>query len=66
VPGRDIHTRSQLHAVEGLARRNRLEGDHNVVRASEFESVAQTISLSPRPHGANCAAPTYWYDHTLL
>ena len=46
----DIGKRSQVHAVERLARGDRLEGDHNVVRASEFESmVTQTILLSPLP-----------------
>jgi hypothetical protein len=51
MAGSDVHTRSQVQAVEGLTRRNRLEGNHNVVRASEFESVvAQTIPfISDRP-----------------
>jgi hypothetical protein len=48
VAGGDIGARSQMVAIEGLACGNWLEGDHNVVRASEFESaVAQTILLSP-------------------
>jgi len=43
MTGRDIGERSEVQAVEGLACRNWLEGDHNVVRASELESmVAQT------------------------
>jgi hypothetical protein len=57
VPGSDVHARNQVHAVEGLARRNGFKGDHNVVRASEFESVAQTISFSPhqKRHGTPTA-----------
>src|SRR3984885_4416573 len=63
----DIHARSQVQAVEGLARRNRLKGNHNVVRASEFESVvAQTIPfVSDRPLNELLRC-NYWYDHTLL
>jgi hypothetical protein len=38
-----------VHAVEGVAGWNRLEGNHNVVQASEFECVAQTIPFSPYP-----------------
>ena len=67
MAGSDVHARSQVQAVEGLARRNRLKGNHNVVRASEFESVvAQTIPfISDRPL-SELLRRNYWYDHTLL
>jgi hypothetical protein len=66
VPGSDVHARRQVQAIEGLARRNGFKGDHNVVRASEFESVAQTILLSPMSSLSELLAAKYWYDHTLL
>lgn len=44
----DIGARGQMQTIKGLACNNWLEGDHHVVRASEFECVvAQTILLSP-------------------
>lgn len=67
VPRGDVGTRGQMQAVEGLAGSDRLEGDHNVVRASEFESVvAQTVLLSLARGYASYFDAKHWYDHTLL
>ncbi len=54
MSGRDVGERGQAQTVERLACGKRLEGDHNVVRTSEFESlVAQTVLLSPVHRWAN-------------
>jgi hypothetical protein len=45
-----------MQAVEGLACGDWLEGDHNVVRTSEHESVAaQNVLLSPVHQRANAS-----------
>jgi hypothetical protein len=63
VAGGDISARSQVQAVERLARGKRLEGNHNVVRASEFESVvAQTICYLPSIAGKF----TFLYSRRIL
>jgi hypothetical protein len=52
VAGGDIGARNEMQAIERLACGEWLEGNHNVVRASEFESVvAQTVLLSPMRRG---------------
>jgi hypothetical protein len=45
MSGRDVGERSQVQAVERLARGYWLEGDYDVVRASEFESVVAQTDL---------------------
>ena len=48
VAGGDVAERDHVHAVQGLACSEGLEGDHDVVRASEFESMeAQTVLSTP-------------------
>ena len=48
VAGGDVAERNHVHAVEGLACSERLEGDHDVVQGSEFESMeAQTVLSTP-------------------
>jgi hypothetical protein len=48
VSSGDIAERNHVHAVQGLACGEGLEGDHNVVRASEFEGMeAQTVLSTP-------------------
>jgi hypothetical protein len=56
VSCRDVGERGEAQTVERLACGKRLEGDHDVVRASELESlVAQTVLLSPiRRCGNRC------------
>ncbi len=57
VSGGDVGERGEAHTVEGLACSDRLEGDHNVVRASELESmVAQTVLLTPVPRARGAFA----------
>ena len=68
MPGGDIGGRNEAQTVEGLARRDGLEGDHYVVRASELESVGtqpfhiseKTVAVAPtelvvRPHSTPTA-----------
>jgi hypothetical protein len=50
-----------------LAGAKRLEGDHNVVRASEHEGlVAQTTYYLQYRADADDLRSGQWYDHTLL
>jgi hypothetical protein len=46
VAGGNVGGRDEVQAVEGLASSDRLEGDHDVVRGSEFESVGAQPVLS--------------------
>jgi hypothetical protein len=47
VASGDVGGRNKVQAIEGLSGGHWLEGDHNVVRGSEFESVgAQPVPIS--------------------
>src|SRR5205823_2618054 len=55
VSGGNVRRYGEAQTIERLACGERLEGDHNVVRISEFESpVAQSALKSPVVAGANC------------
>lgn len=64
VAGGNVGGRDEVQAIERLASSDRLEGDHDVVRGSEFESVgaqpvlslcvsvalSETLAILVRPH----------------
>ena len=68
----DIGRGDEPMAVEGLALRDRLECDYDVVGCSEFEGVdAQVflffyLSVALDALWSTRAVYQYWYDHTLL
>ena len=67
VSGGNVRRYGEAQTIERLACGERLEGDHNVVRISEFESpVLQSALKSPVRCWSELQERLYWYDHTLL